>query len=278
MKNLSATLALAAALLGGCATAPEDIKSAAELYADATGHANAARYEQADDAYAQLKSTYPTSPYARQAVLDQLYGYLQRREHLLAVAAADEFLNLYPGSPHVPYALYMKGVVYFREDRGLMDRIGQQDPSSRSPDLMQHSYESFAALLANFPDSPYAEDAALRMRYLINALAKSELHIARYYHRRAAYPAAIGRLRDLLATYPDAAALPQALALLADSYSKIGAADAAADTQRLLEANFPDGAADAAGQGDEEQGSAWDFIPDLPDLPDFPDITLPKLF
>ena len=78
------------------------------------------------------------------------------------------------------------------------------------------------------------------MRYLINGLAKSEMHIALYYYGREAYGAAIGRAKNVLEIYPDSSSTEAALVTLMSAYAKIGAADAASDARRLLEINFPD--------------------------------------
>ena len=48
-------------------------------------------------------------------------------------------------------------------------------------------------MVTRFPESRYAEDSAARMRYLVNALASHEVHVARYYMKRGAYLAAANR-------------------------------------------------------------------------------------
>lgn len=226
-------------LFGGCASVPEEPPTAAELYAEAAELTNSANYDAADQKYAELKSTYPTSPYTQQAILDQIHDYLNRREFARTISSADEFINLYPDHPQTPYALYMKGITYFREDRGILDRIGKQDPTSRDPQLMQLSYEAFQQLLDGYPDSQYAADAADRMRYLVNSLAKGEMHIASYYYRRGAYPSAINRAQKVLEIYPDSTSTEDALALLFLAYQDIGEDTAAADMRRLLQLNYP---------------------------------------
>ena len=226
--------------ISGCATAPEEPPTAAELYAETNELTSEARYDAADEKYDELKSTYPTSPYTQQAILDQIHNFLSRREFALAISSADEFISLYPDHPQTPYALYMKGITYFREDRGILDRIGRQDPTKRDPQLMQLSYEAFQQLLNGYPDSKYAVDAADRMRYLVNSLARGEMHIANYYYRRGAYPSAINRAQKVLEIYPDSTSSEEAVTLLFLAYQNIGATAAADDMRRLLELNYPD--------------------------------------
>ena len=171
-------------------------------------------------------------------MLEQIFWHMRRREHALAIVAADEFIRLYPDHPQTPYAMYMKGVIYFRQDRGLMDKIGRQDPTSRDPQLMRLSYEAFDTLLTAYPDSKYAADAADRMRYLVNGLARSEVAVAEYYFSRGAYPAALARARGVLQTYPDSIASERALRVMMESYLGLGAEEAAEEVRKMLVLNF----------------------------------------
>ena len=103
----------------------------------------------------------------------------------------DRFIRLHPASPVLDYALYMKGVIHFNDDMGLFASIARQDLSERDQKAAKEAYESFSELVTRFPDSRYAPDARARMCYTVNALAQYEVHVARYYYRRAAYVAAI---------------------------------------------------------------------------------------
>lgn len=243
MKYYCIISVLSLVLLGGCATAPEEVATAGELYTEAKDLEGAANYTGADEKYRELKSTYPTSPYTQQAILDQIYGYLNRREFALAVSAADEFISLYPDHPQTPYAMYMKGVIYFREDRGVLDKINKQDTSERDPQLMRLSYQAFRELLDTYPDSQYVPDATKRMRFLINGLARNEMHVAYYYFNRDAYVAAAGRAKNVLDIYPDSNSSEAALVLLLKVYQALEADAAAEDIRRILELNFPNSAA-----------------------------------
>lgn len=226
--------------IAGCASAPEETPTAADLYNEATKLNNQANYIAADDKFSELSSTYPTSRYTQQAILDQLHSYHIRKKYSQAVDAANQFINLYPDHPQVPYAIYMKGIVYFREDRGFLDRFGKQDQSERDQSLLRASYEAFKKLVDDYPDSRFAADATNRMRYLVATMAAHEAHIADYYYRRGAHLAAISRAKQTLASYPDSPATERALEILLAAYQQIGAADGVANTRRLLEKNFPD--------------------------------------
>lgn len=238
--TFAAGLALIA--LSACATTPPQ-ETARDLYEQATDLHTRANYEEAHAMFENLISTFPGSRYARQGMVDQIFYYSQRKQYALAAAAADRFMEEYPDNPNVAYALYMKGLAYFRDDRGFLDRIGRQDPSKRDPKSMQLSFQTLRELVQRFPDSQYAKDAELRLRFLINALANGEIHVAQYYMRRGAPLAAISRAKHVLGVYPDSIATEAALVILVRAYDVIGAKDAREDARRILKENYPGNAA-----------------------------------
>ena len=236
MKKFFVILTLLA--LSGCASTPEEPPTASELYTEATREAARANFIGAEEKFEELISTFPTSVYAQQAILDQIHLYHKRREYDLAIDTADQFISLYPDHEKVDYAMYMKGIIYFRGNRGILDHIGQQDSTSRSQELKRLSFDAFRELITQYPDSKYAPDSTERMKYLINALARNEIHTANYYLKQNAYLAVIGRAKEVLSSYPDSDSLEEALLLLEIAYRNLGANDAADDAKRLLELNF----------------------------------------
>jgi outer membrane protein assembly factor BamD len=113
--------------------------------------------------------------------------------------------------------------------------------------MTKEAYGAFRELVTRFPDSKYAQDSAERMRYLTNALAGYEVHVARYYYNRGAYVAAVNRAQATLVNYPKTPANEDALILLAESYDKLGMIELRDDTRRVLKETFPNGRYFAAG-------------------------------
>ena len=270
---------LAASALFGCAAPVAEAPTAEELYAEGGKLHSRADYAGAAEKFEELISTYPTSPYSQQAVLDLAYSYHRRGQYDDAADEADRFLDQFPDNRHVAYALYLKGLAFFREDRGVLDFIGRQDPAARDPQEMRYAYETFTELMEEHPESPYAADAARRARYLINALARHDVLVGRYYFRRGAYLAAIGRAREVMRIYPDSLAVEDALVLLRDAYSALGAEDVSADARRLLELNYPESEA-LAGRRPTPLLPELKLptLPGLPDLPALPEIEAPGIF
>jgi len=151
-------------------------------------------------------------------------------------------VKLHPHHPNVDYAHYLKGLVYFNEDLGLLGRVARQDRTERDPKSAQESFDAFKELVQRFPDSRYAPDALARMKYLVNALASHEVHVARYYMKRGAYVAAANRAQYALKNYPQAPAQQEALLIMIQAYDVLGMPELRNDAERILRRNFPDSA------------------------------------
>lgn len=213
--------------------------SAQKLYTSAKDEMNDSNYEKAIKYFETLEARYPYGRYAQQAQMEVAYAYYKSNEPASAIAAADRFIKLHPNHPNVDYAYYLKGLVNFNEDQGLLAQLGDQDMSERDPKAAREAFDAFKELVSRFPDSKYAADAAARMKYLVNALASHDVHVARYYYRRGAYVAAANRAQSVVQNYPQAPAREEALALMAISYDALGLNDLRDDAKRVLKLNFP---------------------------------------
>lgn len=242
--TLRSLAVIGALLVGGCGMLPEQIDetsdwSAQRIYSEARDSMNEGGYERAIEMFERLESRYPYGRFAQQAQIEVAYAHYKRNEPALAIAAADRFIRLHPNHPHVDYAYYLKGLVTFNEDLGLLGGLSNQDLSERDPKGAQESFDTFRELVTRFPDSRYAADSQQRMQYLVNSLAAHEVHVARYYFRRGAHVAAINRAKTALSNYPGTPATEEALFLLVRSYDELGMNDLRDDADRVLRLNFP---------------------------------------
>jgi outer membrane protein assembly factor BamD len=222
-------------------TPPDANKNASveEIYNDAKKSLNDGSYEEAVKKFESLQSRYPYGRYAQQAQLEIAYAYYKQTEPESAIAAADRFIKQYPNNPHVDYAYYVKGLANFSTDIGLFGLTFGQDPTERDPKAAQDSFSAFKDLVTRFPASKYAADSRLRMQYLLNALAKYEIHVARYYLRRGAQVAAVNRAKEVLTLYPNSPSTRDALLILVQGYDAMGLKQLRDDAQRVLDKNFP---------------------------------------
>lgn len=235
-------LACGILLLGACSSTPKDPTagwSPNRIYAEAKDELKSGAYDKAGPLFDKLEGRAAGTPLAQQAQLDKAYAQYKNGEPVLAVATLDRFMKLHPASPALDYALYLKGLINFNDDLGLFGSITRQDLSERDQKAAKESFESFKELTTRFPDSKYAADATARMHYVVNSLAESEVHVARYYYRRGAYLASINRAQTAIADYQGTPALEEALFLMVQSYDALNLPELRDDARRVLEKNYP---------------------------------------
>jgi outer membrane protein assembly factor BamD len=232
----------AALLLTGCTSVPEDRTaswSPEKIYSEAKDELSTGGYEKAIALFEKLEGRAAGTPMAQQAQLDKAYAQYKSTDTAQALATLDRFIKLHPASSALDYALYLKGIINFNDDLGLFSSITRQDLAERDQKASKESFESFKELVARFPDSKYAQDASLRMNYIVNSLAQYEVHVARYYYVRGAYLAAINRSQLAVSDYQGMPALEEALFIMFKSYDALGLVQLRDDTKRILDKNYP---------------------------------------
>ncbi len=228
--------------------------SAGRLYSEAKDAQADNQWDKAAKYLEKLEARYPYGRYAQQAQLELGYAYWKANEAGSALAACDRFIKLHPGHPSVDYVYYLKGLINFNEDLGILGFISTQDPTERDPKAAREAFDSFKELVTRFPNSKYTPDAAKRMNYLVNALASLDVHVARYYYKRGAYIAAANRAQSVVKTYPQAPAVEEAMYIMVISYDKLGVTELRDDAERVLKTNFPNTAFYRDGLGGKK---AW---------------------
>ncbi len=233
-----------AGIIAGCGLGGKEYDetvgwSAQKLYDEAKDALNGANYTLAVKYFEKLEARYPYGRYAQQAQLEIAYAYYREGEVAQAVAACDRFIKLHPNHADVDYAFYLKGLTNFNDTQSLFAGLTREDPSERDPKGARESFDAFKELVTRFPKSKYAADATARMKFLVNALAQHEVHVARWYMRRTAYVAAVNRAQYALKTYPEAPATEEALAIMVGGYGALGIMELSDDARRVLEKNYP---------------------------------------
>jgi outer membrane protein assembly factor BamD len=228
--------------LAACATSEKDPTAGwtvEKILTEARDEMANLQFEKAAKLFERLESRAAGTTLAQQAQLEKAYAYYKNKDTALAISTLDRFIKIHPASPALDYALYLRGVVNFNEDTGFLDFIAKQDMADRDQKAAKESFDAFKELVTRFPDSKYSEDARQRMGYMVNTLARSELNVARYYHKRGAYVAAINRLQAAIQDFQGAPAIKEALELLADCYDKLQMTQLRDDTLRVLQTNYP---------------------------------------
>ena len=233
---------IAFGLFSGCAGDREEydaIKDITEAYELAEKAMNGQNYRKAINIFEALQARFPFSDFAKQIQLELMYCYYKIDRQDEAISAADQFMRENPTHARMDYALYIKALTYFERDPNFLERWFRRDLNARPPRDGELAFSLFKRLVERYPASPYAEDAQQRLVYLKNRLAAYENNVARFYLERGVYVAALNRAKGAIELYNGAESGRESLDIMASAYEGLGMTDLAADTRRVLHANFP---------------------------------------
>ncbi len=200
---------------------------------------NSGGYDKAIKYFEKLESRYPFGTYAQQAQMDIAYAHYRQGEQPEALAAIDRFIKLHPNHPNVDYMYYLRGLVNFNDKVSIFDFLASEDATERDPKAARDAFDAFKQVVVRFPNSTYAPDSLARMKYLVNALAQYDVHVATYYYRRGAYVAAANRAENAIKEYRDAPAVEEALFVMVRSYDALGMTQLRDDAERVMKKNYP---------------------------------------
>lgn len=249
IDSIKLPLLLALALfLGSCSWFGNDedrdefdgLSSEEQFYQRALEQLNSQNFRGSITTYQALESRFPFGRFAAQAQIEIVYAYYRNGDMEASRAAADRFIRLHPENDNIDYAYYMKGLASFNEDGGILNRFLPIDPTKRDPGRARESFADFAQLLALYPDSAYAADARSRMVFLRNNLAAYEIHVAEYYLERRAYIASLRRGQYVVENFQGTPAVADGVAVMVESYLRLGLNDLADTSLALLRENYPD--------------------------------------
>jgi outer membrane protein assembly factor BamD len=139
-------------------------------------------------------------------------AYYARGSHLEAVREFRKVSDETPNHPLASEALLRVGDVYAD-----LWRRPELDPT-----YGQTALATYQELLNRYSGTSAAKRAQLRIAELNERFAYKAYKAALFYFRLKAYDSAILYLKDLVATYPKASAVPGALVKLVEAYRKLG--------------------------------------------------------
>jgi len=159
----------------------------------------------------QVIDSFPKSFYAQRAKLLIADAYFRKGDEssmILAAAEYREFIRSYPYSPSAAYAQYQIAMTFYRK----MLKPGR-DPSKTIQALAE-----FKKVITDYPASDQAKEAQTRIAECEERLAGHSAEIAIGYYKRRGYVAAIGRLTEIMNTYPNFSGLDRVYFYLGDCY------------------------------------------------------------
>jgi outer membrane protein assembly factor BamD len=240
-------LLLAALLLSGCGGIkrmfkdkdPNEGVPVAQLYTK--GHEKMVKgsWSDATTIYKRLVAQYPYGAYTEQALMETAYAQFKSGDNDEAISTIDRFIRTYPTHRNIAYLYYLRGLVNANRDTVFLQKVWSLDASRRDLSTPQQAYDDFKIVVDRYPNSRYAADARTRMAGLRNMFARHELDVALYYLRRGAWVAAADRATYVLQTYPETDHQNDAVAIMAEAYTRLGNKALADDARRVLEKNDP---------------------------------------
>ena len=236
-SGLILTLAATAALVSACAGKSERPRLAYEerpveaLYNTGYDRLERRRWRDAVDYFQEVERQHPYSEWARRAILMQIYAYYQNGNYQDAIAAADRFIQLFPGNPSAPYAFYMKAVCNFEQ----ITDVG------RDQGYASAALTGLRDVVRRYPGSTFATDARVKIDMVNDQLAGKEMSIGRYYQRAHQPLAAINRYKAVIDNqdFQRTSHTPEALYRLVEVYLSLGLKDEAVRNGAVLGHNYP---------------------------------------
>ena len=200
------------------------------IYGQAEALIDKGDYKEAARQYEQVDITHPYSREARSSIVMAAFAYYKADKYDEAIAAADRYLTLHPGTKEADTAQNIIAMSYY-------DRV--LDPK-RDQTFALRSLAAYDKLLQRYPSSRYATEAGNRARILRDLIAASEMQVGRYYLRRNNYLAAINRFRTVVTEYQTTEQVEEALMRLTEAYMALGIVNEAQTAAAVLGHNFPD--------------------------------------
>jgi outer membrane protein assembly factor BamD len=189
------------------------------------------RWADAVDYFQEVERQHPYSEWSRRAILMQIYAYYRNGSYEESIAAADRFIQLFPGSPSAAYAFYMRATCHFEQ---IVD-VG------RDQGRAELALTGLRDVARRYPGTPYATDAVVKIDLVNDQLAGKEMAIGRYYQRARQPLAAIGRYQAVVESeaFQRTSHTPEALYRLVEVYLALGLKDEATRNGAVLGFNYP---------------------------------------
>jgi outer membrane protein assembly factor BamD len=224
--------------LAGCSSSNTDALKALNpdppgvMYSEADALLANGRHEAAAKKFEEIDRHHPYAQEARRAMVLAAYAYYKAGKYPEAVAAAQRYVVMHPGTKDAALAHHVIASSHFDEIK---------DPS-RDQTATRKAIAELKTLVARYPDSPYARQAENRIRLGEDALAASEMTVGRYYLQRSNYVAAINRFKTVVAEHQTTAHVEEALMRLTETYMALGIQHEAQAAAAVLGHNFPQSA------------------------------------
>ncbi|MGH7606248.1 MAG: outer membrane protein assembly factor BamD, partial [Gemmatimonadales bacterium] len=155
--------------------------------------------------------------------------YFQNGDRVMAANEFRKVADEFPGSEYAPVALLRAGDANLR-----LWRRPELDPT-----YGEIALATYQELAGRYPDSEAAARARPHVQRLQNQFADKTYKNGMFYLRRKAYDSAIIYFKAVIANFPDARRVPDALLRLVETYRAIGYSQELTETCAHLRRFFP---------------------------------------
>jgi len=234
-RALGAVAVVVAMASGGCASNKLDTSALnpdppTKMFANADAKMSSGNFDDAAKQFEAVDREHPYSPEARKSIVMAAYAYYRAGKTPEAIASAERYVALHPGTKEAPMAHHIIAMSYFDDLK----------TANRDQTAARKALEQFKILRTRFPESEYSRDADNKIRICMDNLAAQEMEVGRYYLNQHNYVAAINRFKTVVSDYQTTAHVEEALARLVESYMALGVVTEAQNAAAILGHNYPD--------------------------------------
>ncbi len=216
--------------LSACAaTTPPAPKSAAAYLQEGETLFDQGLYAEAVTAWEKVRDSFYSPELNVLAEMKIAEAYFLDEKYIESAAAYEDFLKQHPDDPRAEEALYRLGLSYYHQ-------ILEPD---RDQTATRNALVSFETYLRRFPKTSRAEEVRIFIARCRDTLAEHELSISRYYLKSGNPAAALGRLQEVIKTYPNFSGRDAVWFYLGQSYLQTGQRQAAIEAFNSLYREFP---------------------------------------
>jgi outer membrane protein assembly factor BamD len=200
------------------------------LYNQGLANMKAGKLSEASRKFDAIDKQSPFTEWSRKALVMSTFTKYRLGQNDDAITTGNRYLKQYPRSDDSAYVQYLVGLCYSKQ---ISDVTQDQKFANKT-------IEAMSAVVKNYPDSEYVEDAQAKIRFARDQLAGKEMQIGRYYLERKEYLAAIQRFRNVVEQYSNTNQVEEALARLTETYFAMGIVEEAQTAAAVLGRNYPD--------------------------------------
>ena len=226
MKKILTILLLV--LFAGCAKAPPFDPIVA--FKSAEESMRKEDFEKARKLYQEIQEKSPDKSYDAILMLRIADTYFGEEKYSEAQVEYQNFLNYHPVNKDAAYAQFQIGMCSYKELTTI----------DRDPAPAHTVVKEMRKLLEKYPKNDYEDEARKYISLCTNWIADYELYVARFYHKKDSYKAAVGRCELLLKNYPGSSAEKDALYVAGLSYLELGEREQARTKFETLIQKYPD--------------------------------------